>query len=125
MDDEAHGGRFRLEIPAVANHLSTLRLFVASTGRALGLDEDVIADLKLAASEAASAIVTTSRHETVTIELNLAAGASTVAVGPLDPEDLTRDRLHPGDIIAALFPGAHLDAASSLLLIPIIRETVQ
>ncbi len=46
------GDRFGLEVPGRAEHLATVRIFAASLARRFGMDEDTIADLKLALSEA-------------------------------------------------------------------------
>ncbi len=124
MSEPAASERFHLELPSDPANLATARLFVATTARVLGYDEDAVADLKLAVSEAGSAVIASGRHETVTVvvETTPTTGMATVTVGPLRPGDLTGDHLNPGDVILALFPGAHIDETRDALLIPVEPE---
>jgi hypothetical protein len=125
MSDVSGRKRFELQVPADPAQVATVRLFVATTARATGLGEDVVADLKLAVSEAASAVVSSGRHDSILVEIVLESGRLTVSVAPLTEDALTGDHLHPGDIIAALFPTAHFDDDLETLLIPVVREPAQ
>lgn len=119
MRDEDIVDRLQLDVPATPSLLATIRLFVASAARTADLGEDTIGDLKLAVSEAASAIITSGHHGTLTVVVAIGPAGTSVEVSPLSSEDLTGDHLHPGDIVRALFPAATLDMDRSALVIPL------
>lgn len=110
---------FSLTVPSDAAYLATVRLFIASTFRLFGAEEDQIADLKLAVTEASSAILLKEDHPTVTVEITRMATEDLVTVGPLLSGDLSGDELSPADVVLALFPTARLDADASQLVIPV------
>jgi hypothetical protein len=111
--------RFELIVPASPGHGATVRLFAATVGRALGADEDAVEDLKLAVSEIATAVVVNRRSDEVRVVAVGESGRLTVAVGPVEPGDLTDDgSVDPADIVLALFPDATRDEATSSILVP-------
>lgn len=117
MSNGAHPEVFRLEVPSDPAYLATARLFVASAFRLFGTDEERIADLKLAVSEAASAVLLRRDHPTVTVEITRLSRGDLVAIGPLLPGDLSGDDLAPADVVSALFATARIDAETKQLLI--------
>lgn len=118
--------RFELVVPASPGHVATARLFAATVARALGADEDTVEDLKLAVSEIVTAVVVNRHSEEVRVVAVDGTGRLTVAVGPIEPNDLTDDQLiDPADIVLALFPDATRDEATSSILIPFDLETGQ
>ncbi len=122
MSDGARRDRLQLQVPAEAAALSTVRLFVAASARVAGASEEVVEDLKLAVSEAASAAVLAASGQQVHIDIEVASDEVTLSVGPLTSQDLTGEGLRPGDVIAALFASARLDDASATLVIPVALE---
>lgn len=119
MPDGGIEDRLQLEVPALPNMLATVRLFVASTARVSGVAEEAIDDLKLAVSEAASAVVVSGFEGALRVVVAIENAGLSVEVSPLSPDDLTGDDLHPGDIVRALFPEARLDRERSALVIPV------
>jgi hypothetical protein len=100
--------------------VATLRLFVGTTARVLGLSEEIIDDLKIAVSEAATAIVAKGQQDLVIVEIQTWRDAVQVSVAPLTAVDLERDDPRPADIITALFPDTRIDAGTDRLVIPIV-----
>lgn len=98
------GFRLRLRAPADPPLATSVRTFVASSGRYLGLDPESIEDLKLAANEL-FAVATESERSG--FELQIDGGAEVTltfsGVPDLDDdlEDLPRTRQ---DLLLALFP---------------------
>lgn len=109
---------FRLEVPSDPAYLATLRLFVAAALRTFGTDEEQIADLKLAVSEAASAILLNADQRSIILEIVRSGSGDVVSVAPLAPGDLSGDLISPADVVMALFDSARIDAATSRLVIP-------
>lgn len=122
MSDGARPDRLQLQVPAQAAALSTVRLFVAASARVAGAPEEVVEDLKLAVSEAASAAILAASGQELQIDIDVTPGEVTLSVRPLTPENLTGEGLHPGDVIAALFSSARLDEATATLVIPVALE---
>ena len=120
MSDPNRRGTYRLEMSAEASQVATLRLFVGTTARVLGLSEEIIGDLKIAVSEAATAIVAKGQQDLVIVEIETWRDAVQMSVAPLAAEDLERDDPRPADIIATLFADMRIDAESNTLVIPIV-----
>jgi hypothetical protein len=112
---------FRLEVGAEKTQMATVRLFIATTARVLGLDEELIADLKLAASEAATAGVAAPGSGLVIVRVGASPDEIMVSISPVTAEILDGEPPRPADVISALFPAATLDGADRALRIPIER----
>jgi hypothetical protein len=107
--------RFRLEIPSEPSWLATVRIFVGAVARVCGIDgdadEELVADLKLAASEAAAGVISGGEARTIVVEAGVGeAGRVWFSVGPVSAANLTTDAPGPQpiDVIAALLPGAEV-----------------
>lgn len=114
---------FRLSLPADPKQVGAARLFVATTFRMLDADEDLVADLKLAVSEAASAIVRAQGLAgRILIEISSVASGETVTIGPLTSDDMAADDgIAPGDVVVAVFRDARIDEHKHALVIPVKR----
>lgn len=110
---------FRLEVEAAREHVATIRLFVATVARVLRLEEELIADIKLAASEAATAVVRAGRSDVIVVELEPVDGAQVLTISPLTAEMIDGEVPRPADIITGLFPGAEVDERRRVLRIPV------
>lgn len=106
---------FRLTVPPDTAHISTIRIFVVSAGRTLGFDEDQVGDLKLAASELATAALPSG----ATIEITLDEEALRVSPAPANHD--SDDLLDPLNIVGALFPGTEIYERT--VLVPTRSET--
>ena len=98
---------YEIELPARPEVLGTARAFVASVARHLKADEDVIADLKLAISEACTDALEAGRPLRVrasrsagSLDLEVAAPAEGWSGSP-KLEDGER-----AELVRSLFPGA-------------------
>lgn len=120
----ADGGTFRLQVPAEAVHMATVRLFVAACCRVLEVDEEVIADVKLAVSEAGAAVVAAGGGDILTVTLSLGATGIVASVAPVTGNQLATDSPSHADVIAALFPAATVDAGTRSLVIPLSAERI-
>ena len=110
------GLRLRLRAPADPPLATSVRTFVASSGRYLGLDPGLSEDLKLAANEL-FAVATASERSS--FELQIDGGPSEVTltfsgVPDLDDdiEDLPRTRQ---DLLLALFPDLRREGATLVI----------
>jgi len=99
-------GSFRIEIPAVPEHLGTARAFVAAVAHEVEASEETVADLKLATSEACT--IALSSGQPIRLRVFPTEAALEVRVdlhgagdGPPDDEDVERR-----EVIASLFPDA-------------------
>ncbi len=115
-------GPFRLVIPSHASHVSTARLFISSLGRTLGLHPETIEDLRLAVSEAVTAVVLAGQVETVTLSGQIDAGGVTVRIEPLaqpvaDAKHSDVYAFEFDSIVRALFAEAFFDDQG--LVIPV------
>lgn len=54
--------RFTLEVPLLPEYVSTARLFMAAIGRSFDLNEETVADLKMAVSEACAGAIHADRN---------------------------------------------------------------
>ncbi len=63
----------RLRVPASSGHLGTARIFGAAAGRRFGADEEAVADVRLAVSEAC----------TIALQASRGAGSIVLAVRPV------------------------------------------
>jgi hypothetical protein len=122
MSDSLQAEHFELRVSADAAQGSTVRLFIGTTARAAGIGEDAVGDLKLAVSEAASAVVASGKKSSIVVEAVRTADGLVVWVGPLTADDLTGDLLVPQDIIAAVFPAARVDETRRAIRIPVVSE---
>ncbi len=123
MSEGSAADSFRLSLPADPKQVGAARLFVATTFRMLGADEDLVADLKLAVSEAASAIVRAQGLAgRILIEISSVASGETVTIGPLTADDMAADDgIAPGDVVVAVFRDARIDEHKHALVIPVNR----
>ncbi len=110
--------RFELEVPARPEHIATARIFIGALGRRLGLDEERVADVKLALSEAATLAVAGGVSVMRVVAVAGVEGLE-IEVGPLDPQEEDIDPDLPGglDLITALFPGSGPGSAGDTAVI--------
>ncbi len=112
--------RFTLEVPGRPEHLATIRIFASTLARRFGFDEDTVADLKLAISEAGTIALLGDDESAVRVD------ARSVERG-LDFEIATGTAAHAGDdvggldLIRALFEGAAPGPSGSSIVIPLRR----
>ncbi len=99
--------RFELEVPARPEHISTARIFMGALGRRLGLDEEMVADFKLALSEAATMAVD-GGAETLRVVAVAGEHGLEVQLGPVTPGPPEDDPEVPSgmDLIGSLFPAS-------------------
>lgn len=93
-----------ISLPAEPVHLSTLRLFVAAAARRFGLPPETVADVRLAASEIASAAIEARSGPRVWASVTVLEGQAVFRFGP------AVDRTAPGaelrfDLVETLFSG--------------------
>lgn len=105
---------YRFQAPAIPESLALARMFVATTARVFGLDEELVADLKLAASELVSLAVASDPPTTFTIEFT----ATTVAFSPVAPQ-VPSDEIDPLSVVVALFPDTRFDEERRSAAIPL------
>ena len=119
------GDRFTLELPPDPAFVSTARLFASSLARHFELDEDVVADLTLAISEACTrALAAQERDRPLALSaarddgrLVFEISQGTVRTAPADDTPTpSQEELAAGlslELIGALFEDAELDADAS------------
>lgn len=114
---------YRLEVGAGAASLSTARLFVRAVIGTLGLGDELADDLKLAVSEALTALITAGAAPRAVVVVD--PDARTLSVGPLGPSDLPEGS-DGHEIIVALFDRVSHDQQTRRLVIPLdaSRSTV-
>lgn len=117
-------GPFKLVVPSSPDHVATARLFIASLGRTLGLNAEVIDDLRLAVSEAVTASVISALSSEVTVSGTIGRDGVSVRVGPLSDTNSVGEATHAGQprlklgsIVRALFPDAAFEGDT--LVIPV------
>lgn len=110
-------GPFELRVPARAEHVATARLFSASLGRAVGMNEDQVGDLRLAVSEAVTAAIVAGGTSHVTLSGEISETALMLLVTPMARTAVTADRLDVASIVTALFPDTRF--ANGSIIIPI------
>jgi hypothetical protein len=93
---------YSIAVPGSADHLRVLRLFVGGVGRQAGLDDDRVADLKIAVSELAAAAVLAGA-ETVHLVVEHRDDSLTVTL-PASPVTST-DGLDPIEVAGAVLDG--------------------
>ena len=100
---ESHGDarRCRGEFPADPSFLVPARLFTISVCRTWGLDDEVIADIRLGVSELAA--VAAARAESFSIDLEHLGREVLLTVAPIDRADLEGVPVGAGDVVGALF----------------------
>ena len=101
------GDILSLDVSSDPSLLSTARLFAATAARIAGCDDDVVADVRVAVSEACTRAIrgADGAAGSVRVIAEVTDGGFTVTVegpdGPAAPDDL------PGvDLLGSLFPGA-------------------
>ena len=98
-------GVYELTVASLPHHVATVRMFVSTVARSVGLDVETIDDTKLAASELATAIVTAGDIPFITVRAFPKADGLTLEVGPWR-EGLGADQDFGSiDIAQALFEG--------------------
>lgn len=102
--------QFRLDVAARPEHIATARLFVSVVARTFELPEAQVEDLKLAASEVATAIILAGRHDTINVMVSASPTEYEVAIGPVAASDLTLAAVGPDPVavVEAIFPGVEL-----------------
>ena len=116
--------KLTLEIPLLPEYVSTARLFIAALSQSFDLDEEVVADLKVAVSEACTAAIQADRNGDglrhngpVTVEIDVGSDSLTIQISssgdfgpapddawdPDTPTDLFQKALGIG-VIHSLFP---------------------
>lgn len=101
----AQSRRVRLTIPAKAEYVALSRLMVAALGAHFGLEPEVVADLKVAVTEACSLVVAPPAEvkdpgnpvASIGIEFDLVDGVCSI--------DVTADRPFSGETSQASFDG--------------------
>lgn len=110
--------RFELEVPARAEHIATARIFTGALGRRLGLDEEMVSDLKLALSEAATMAVDGGA---ATLRVVAVAGDEGIEIqlGPVGPQPPSDDPEVPSgmDVIGSLFPDSTAEPDDDCVII--------
>ncbi len=110
----------RIRVPAAAEHIATVRAFIGAVGRHFGCTEEIVDDLRLAATETcAQALEEGTAPGGIEIRASWAAGTLTLEIepaarflsspgttDPLDPSSGDRRRA----LVTALFPEADVDA---------------
>ncbi len=110
------GNRFGLEVPGRAEHLATVRIFAASLARRFGMDEDTIADLKLALSEAGTlALRGSAGADPLRLTAREIDGGLEFAVELGEAGIAADDELGGLDLIRALFADAREGPAGVVL----------
>lgn len=103
-----------MTVPALAEQIATVRLFVGAVSRLSELDEETIEDAKLAASELASAIVATGVDPTITVTATPIHGAVSVVVEPWREGMGEEDDFGALEIVSALFSATALEGAVAI-----------
>lgn len=99
-------GSFRIEFPAVPEHLGTARAFVAAVAHEVEASEETVADLKLATSEACTIALSSGRPIRLRVlptEATLEVKVDLPGAGDDSPDDEDVERR---EVIASLFPDA-------------------
>jgi hypothetical protein len=130
-----------LDVPAEAEYVSAARLFLAAVGRHFELDEELVADLKVAVSEvcagaaedrhAPGSLRISVRPGGEAIEIQVEPGAESDPLPAVDGADPGASRPGPTweaslrePLVRALFPDAAYEASAHTLLIQIPRTGV-
>lgn len=109
MNDDS-GARFELTLPAEAEAVATARLFAVAVARTAGCSDEVVADVRIAISEAVTrAVRLRAEGDPVTVGAQIGAGEGNVAfeVGGAGgvigrPDDTVPDLSL--EVIRSLFP---------------------
>ncbi len=109
--------RFALEVPGRPEHLATVRIFAASLARRFGLDEDTVADLKLALSEAATMALHGGADGPICVRVASVAGGLDFEIDVPAQTLAAGDGIGGLDLIRALFAGA--EAGQETVRIPV------
>ncbi len=113
------GDRFELEVPGRAEHLATIRIFAASLARRFGMDEDTIADLKLALSEAGTlALRGSAGEDPLRVSVLAVEGGLEFAVELGEAGIAADDELGGLDLVRALFADAREGPAGVVIPVP-------
>lgn len=102
-------GSYQLTVPAEADQIATVRLFVGAVARLSDLDMDTIEDAKLAASELASAIVAVGDEPTMTMTATPRPGLVSLVVEPWREGMGQEDDFGALEIVCALFSATTAD----------------
>lgn len=104
----SHTEAFTLDAPASAGHIPSIRSFAADVAAAHGAPPDDVADVRLAVSELASAIVAQDAEE---IGLRIAPHADrlSVTIGPWAQGPPSGDDVDPWDLVTSLFEDARVE----------------
>jgi hypothetical protein len=97
--------------------VATVRLFVSAVARTVGLDVETIDDAKLAASEIATAIVTSGDIPFITVRAIPASGRITLNLGPWRDGLGDGDDFGPLEIAQALFEGTTVEG--EFIVVPV------
>lgn len=106
--------RYSLTIPPRAKDVATARLFVATVARMFEMDEDTVADLKLATSELAAASISGGSGDGVEVTIEVDDRLRSLSVRPIPGRTTDDDRLNidPIDVVVAVFPDTERDPES-------------
>ncbi len=104
-------------MPSLPHHAATVRMFVSTVARSVGLDIETIDDAKLAASEIVAAIVIAGDLPFITVRAFLKSDGMTLEVGPWRDGLGADEDFGPIDIAQALFEGTTV--VGEFVLIPI------
>ncbi|HLI57847.1 MAG TPA: ATP-binding protein [Actinomycetota bacterium] len=123
-----------LEIPPEAEYVGAARLFLAAVGRHFALDEEAVADMKMAVSEVcAGAAEDLASPGVLRITVRPAEDRIEVEVAPVDRRPrhvgsasaaLSWETALREPLVRALFPEASYDAAAHILRLSVPREKV-
>lgn len=99
---------YQLTIPPLPEHLATARLFTVSIARSLGIEEDLVADVRLATSELATLAM--SSGEPIVITFDVAANPPQLSVRPISPRQTGPIAgIDPMDIVRSVFSAVRHD----------------
>ena len=121
------GESLLLELPLDSAYLTTARLFAAAAGRQLGLQEEIVEDLKLAISEACTGAINATPGVEGAVQLSITAAEGRVAFrlvteGPIDVGPMEPNSDHPSagvtdgmglEVTQALFDDTRVEATAT------------
>ncbi|HWD08774.1 MAG TPA: ATP-binding protein [Actinomycetota bacterium] len=124
-----------LEIPPEAEYVGAARLFLAAVGRHFALDEESVADMKMAVSEVCAGaaedlrtpgvlrITVLPADDAIEVEVAPVNGTGRGAHDGLGSAALSWETALREPLVRALFPDSSYDAAAHVLRLSVPRET--
>lgn len=106
MQEDSDTPAFTLDAPAEAEHIASIRSFAAGVAAAHGAAPDDVADVRLAISELAGAIVARSPDGDVGLRITHGSGVLTFTIRPWEDRDAADDGVDPWELVTSLFEDA-------------------